>query len=281
MTDGPELDQFLRTSPRDVGCDQALRPASPPGTTAADLGLLTVTAADGQELLAVAQAGWSRPVPDCPGWTAADLVGHMGAILAWMAKIVTTGEELPRRDREMPPADRGALGAWYSAHLDRTLSILAATAPESPAWTFSSRGDHRVSWWRRRVAVELAIHRWDAQHAAGLEAASPPLPLDGDVAAAGIEEFVTEFLPGLLARHDVEGLTGSLHLHAADGAAEWWVSLDDKAGAVAVPGHRKADTAIRATRSDLLLWLTNRQQPGVLEISGPPEVAARWVQLRR
>lgn len=133
----------------------------------AELGLLTVTAADGQDLLAAAAAGWSRPVPDCPGWTAADLVGHMGAILGWMARIVTTGGAVPRPGRETPPADRGALAAWYTAQLDRTLSILAAAAPESPAWTFSSRGDHRVSWWRRRVAVEMAIHRWDAQHAAG------------------------------------------------------------------------------------------------------------------
>ena len=111
MTDWPELDQFLRTDPRDVGCDQALQvlhvyvdlvlsetaesagrrypesprtcwradrapttmtdcsppPAGLPGM--AELGLLTVTAADGQDLLAAAAAGWSRPVPDCPGWT--------------------------------------------------------------------------------------------------------------------------------------------------------------------------------------------------------------------
>jgi uncharacterized protein (TIGR03083 family) len=244
-------------------------------------GLLTVAAADGHELLAAAQADWSRPVTDCPGWTAVDLVGHMGAILGWIAKIVTTGEAVPRRDREVPPADRGALAAWYAAHLDQTLGILAAAAPESPAWTFSSRGDQRVGWWRRRLAVELAIHRWDAQHAAGPGPVSLLPPLDGDVAAAGIEEFLTEFLPGLLAQPGLEGLTGSLHLHATDGASEWWVSLDDKEGAVAVPGHRKADTAIRATRSDLLLWLTNRQQPSALEILGPAGVAAQWVQLRR
>lgn len=244
-------------------------------------GLLMVTAADGRDLLAVAQSDWSRPVPDCPGWTAADLVGHMGAILGWMAKIVTTGEAVPRRDRDVPPADRGALAAWYSAHLDRTIAILTAAAPEARAWTFSSRGEHRVSWWRRRLAVELAIHRWDAQSAAALGPASMPPPLDGDVAAAGIEEFLTEFLPGLLAQPGLDGLTGSLHLHAADGASEWWINLDDKEGAVAVPGHRRADTAIRATRSDLLLWLTNRQPPGALEISGPSEVAARWTQLSR
>jgi uncharacterized protein (TIGR03083 family) len=246
-----------------------------------EVGLLTAVA-DGRDLLAAAKADWSRPVPDCPGWSAAGLVGHMGAILDWMAKIVTTGGAVPRRDRDVPPADQGALATWYSAHLDQTLSILAAAAAaaEAPAWTFSSRGDQRVSWWRRRLAVELAIYRWDAQHAAGFEPALPP-PLDGTVAAAGIEEFLTEFLPGLLTRPGLEGLTGSLHLHATDGPGEWWVSLDDKERAVAVPGHRTADTAVRATRSDLLLWLTNRQQPGALEISGSPGAAARWVQLRR
>jgi uncharacterized protein (TIGR03083 family) len=246
-----------------------------------ELGLLTVTAADGRDLLTAAQADWSRPVPDCPGWTAADLVGHMGAILGWMAKIVTTGEAVPRRERETPPADRDALAAWYTAHLDRTLSILIAAAADSAAWTFSSRGDHRVGWWRRRLAVELAIHRWDAQHAAGPDPESLPPALDGTVAAAGIEEFLTEFLPGLLAQPGVKDLTGSVHLHATDGGSEWWVSLDDKERAVAVPGHRKADTAIRATRSDLLLWLTNRRPPAVLEISGRPEVPVRWAQLRR
>lgn len=49
-------------------------------------GLLMVTAADGRDLLTAAQADWSRPVPDCPGWTAADLVGHIRAILGWIAK---------------------------------------------------------------------------------------------------------------------------------------------------------------------------------------------------
>jgi uncharacterized protein (TIGR03083 family) len=246
-----------------------------------EVDLLACADVDGRELLAVARSGWSRPVPDCPGWTAADLVGHMGAILGWMAKIVTTGQAVPRRDRETPPAEFDTLAAWYSAHLDRTLDILATRAPDSPAWTFSSRGDRRVGWWRRRLAVEVAIHRWDGQHGANPVGPSLPPPLDGEVAASGIEEFVTEFLPGLLAQPGIEDLTGTLHLHATDGASEWWVSLDDKERAIAVPGHRKASTAIRATRSDLLLWLTNRRQVDALEVYGAHDVAARWVQLRR
>jgi Mycothiol maleylpyruvate isomerase N-terminal domain len=80
-----------------------------------ELDLLMVTAADGHDLLTVAQSDWSRPVQDCPGWKAADLVGHMGAILGWIAKIVTSGQAVPRRDRETPPADRDTLAAWYRA----------------------------------------------------------------------------------------------------------------------------------------------------------------------
>jgi hypothetical protein len=45
----------------------------------------TVTAADGRDLLAAAETDWLRPIPHCPGWNAADLVGHMGAILSWIA----------------------------------------------------------------------------------------------------------------------------------------------------------------------------------------------------
>jgi hypothetical protein len=122
---------------------------------------------------------------------------------------------------------------------------------------------------------------WDVQHAVTLQGGPPAQPLDGTVAAAGIEEFLTEFLPGLLAGDGVEGLAGTLHLHATDGESEWWIDLDARADAVAVAGHAKADTAIRGTRSDLLLWLTNRAPSVPLEVLGRADVAARWAQLQR
>jgi uncharacterized protein (TIGR03083 family) len=245
------------------------------------LDLLTTAAADGRGLLTAAAADWSRPIPHCPEWDAADLVGHMGGILVWMARIVTTGEHVAHRDREVAPADRGALAGWYSDHLDRTLDILTSTDPETETWTFSSRGDRRVGWWRRRLAVELAIHRWDTQHAASHDGDPPPQPLDGAVAAAGIEEFLIEFLPGLLAGDGVQGLAGTLHLHGTDRPGEWWIDLETQPDVVAVPGHAKADTAVRGTRSDLLLWLTNRALSGTLEVLGRPETSMHWAQLRR
>ena len=161
------------------------------------------------------------------------------------------------------------------------LVISASTPPARPGrpWTFSSTGDRRVAWWNRRLAVELAVHRWDAEHAAAADGAPAPSPLDGDVAAAGIGEFMIEFLPGLLALETTGQLSGTLHLHATGGQTGWWIDLD--AVGSAVSGHARADTAIRGTRSDLLLWLANRSSPGSMEVFGRRELLDSWKQLRR
>ena len=153
---------------------------------------------DARSLLAAAQPDWNRAVPHCPKWDTAELVRHMGGILAWMAAIVTSRQRVSRRTLPRPPADPGELPAWYIARLDEALDALGSADRQAATWTFSSTGDHRVAWWKRRLAVEVAVHRWDAQDAASAGGGPAPRPIDGDVAAAGVAEFMTEFLPGLL-----------------------------------------------------------------------------------
>jgi hypothetical protein len=136
-----------------------------------------------------------------------------------------------------------------------------------------------VGWWCRRLAVEVAIHRWDVQHAAATRGSPGPEPVDGEVAAAGIEEFVIEFLPGLLAQDGVENLVGTLHLHATDGPAEWWIDFD--AQTPVRPQHAEADTVVRASRSALLLWLTNRGPLDTVDVLGNQGIVDHWHQLRR
>jgi uncharacterized protein (TIGR03083 family) len=241
--------------------------------------LLPVSSDDGHGLLAAAQSRWDRPVPQCPGWDTEGLVRHTGGIFQWMAAIVTSRERVSRRSLDPAPEDRAELPVWYLAALDRAVDVLGAAEPDSETWTFSSTGDRRVAWWCRRLAVEVAIHRYDAEHSATADGGPSPSPIDGDVAAAGVGEYVVEFLPGLLAGEGIAGLDGTLHLHATDGPLEWWVDLGDAGRARAE--HAKADTDVRAARSDLLLWLTNRVPPGSLQVTGNLQIATRWEQLRR
>ncbi len=238
-------------------------------------GLLEPAALDGRRLLISAMSDWSRPVAHCPGWDTAELVRHTGTILEWMAAVVTAGQPV---NLGTAPAALTDLHDWHADNLDRCLRVLADTDPEAPVWTFSSLGDHRVAWWRRRLAVELAIHRWDAEHAVGTDASSRPAPLNGAVAAAGIEEFVTEFLPGLLTRATGQRPSGTLHLHMRDDDTDRWIDLDNPADVVV--GDGAAAIKVGGTRSDILLWM-NHRDPDSLTVLGDRAALDGWIELRR
>ena len=192
------------------------------------------------------------------------------------------GEFVKRRTLEpAPPENPDDLSAWYLAGLSQALEVFGSADPEAATWTFSRLGDQRAGWWFRRLPVEVAIHRWDAEHAVTYDdqGGASPQPIDGEVASAGIEEFVVEFLPGLLARDDVVGITGTLRLYAEDGPTGWWIDLDD--GGRAIPQHTepRPTRLSRGTRSDLLLWLNNRGPLETLEVSGDQMILDRWGQL--
>jgi uncharacterized protein (TIGR03083 family) len=240
---------------------------------------LSTATTDGRALLAAAETRWDRQVPHCPEWDAAGLVRHTGGIFDWMAAIVASGDRVSRRTLDAPPEDPTDLAAWYLASLDCTVDVLGSADPGEETWTFSSTGDRRVAWWCRRLAVEVAIHRHDAEHAFSTVGGADPVPLNGEVAAAGIEDFIVEFLPGLLASEEIQGLDGTLRLHATDGPFEWWVDLNDPGAAR--PEHEKTGTVLRGSRSSLLLWLTNRAPVGSVEVIDDQGIATAWTQLCR
>jgi uncharacterized protein (TIGR03083 family) len=242
-----------------------------------DDALLDVITRDGRALLAAAESKWARPVPDCPDLDAAGLVRHTGGILSWMATILETGERASFRS--LPPAPTGdaELSAWFLHALQRTLTVMRASDPGKSVWTFSSLGDHHASWWQRRLAVEMAIHRWDAEYAVAVEDGPPSGPLDRRAALAGIEEFLTEFLPGLLAQPTDQHPTGTLHLHVIDTAVDRWLDLADRGREIAA--LPQADTTVRGTASGVLLWLTNRHADAVVE--GDLGLLDAWTTLRR
>jgi uncharacterized protein (TIGR03083 family) len=243
-----------------------------------DLALLNVLAVDGSRLLAAVESDWHRPVPTCPGWDGAELVRHTGGIFAWISSIITAGECVGRRVIDHAPVALDDLSSWYTDNLHRILDQLRRADTASEVWTFSTAGDRRVAWWRRRLAVEVAIHRWDAEHAITLQGGPPPAPLDGAVAAAGIEEFVTEFLPAYLDQSGGSAPRGVMRLHATDGQIELFIDLD--ARGVLIADHTDARATAHGSCSDILLWMTNRR-PTELELLGESMTLEAWKELRR
>jgi uncharacterized protein (TIGR03083 family) len=219
-------------------------------------------------LAAVGDAGPDAPVPDCPGWTAADLAWHMADVWSWWATIVaeraTSPGDGPPLERPASFTETVAVAEHWGRRLD---DVLTATDPGTSHWTWGS--DKTTAFVVRRMAQETAVHRLDAERAAGRTYA-----IDPALAADGVDEFLFEFL--MWKDENAAPVAGSVHLHCTDVAGEWLV-VDNDGGAVVTRQHAKGDAAVRGPANDLLLVLWRRMPLDGVEVIGDRGVAERFV----
>lgn len=116
----------------------------------------------------------------------------------------------------------------------------------------------------------MAVHRWDADTAAGTQTSIAP-----KLASDGIDEFLTLMLSKVAPHAAAVG--GSVHLHCTDVAGEWTVREGDDGQPLVTREHAKGDAAMRGTASDLLLVLWRRIDLASIDVVGDTEVAARFV----
>jgi len=199
-------------------------------------------AADVLRLLHHADLG--RPVPSCPGWSIADLVGHLGETHRWAEHAVRTGR--PDVPEVSPPlADRAALADWYRESADGLLRTLRAAGPDAACWSFGPR-PHTARFWFRRQPHEAAIHRWDLAAALGVDPGYPEtLALDA------VDEVVTLFFPRQVRLNRIPPLSASLGI-SADGHEPGWVLAGDGGGPLVGPSDAEASGPAAAL--PLLLW---------------------------
>lgn len=225
---------------------------------------------------AVAGGDPAAPVPTCPDWTVADLATHVGEFLGFWAHVLCDGTASPKPDfPPVPATGRGEgadeLGAWVAARGDELLGQLGRTEAPTPMWTWYD-DDQTAGFIARRVACELAIHRYDAQSARGTCG-----PVEADLAIDAVEEVLGPLITRRARTGQPTGQT--LHLHGTDdgldGAAEWLVTLQPDRVEVART-HAKGDLALRGPVSDLALLLYRRPPLGDVQRFGDDAVLDLW-----
>ena len=221
-------------------------------------------------LEATRAADLTAPVPPCPKWTVWDLVRHLGVVYHWQRTHYVRGETSePTHERTTAPEGE-AVYDWFTGQHEAVVETLVGLDPDAPAWNWSVQPDNG-HFWHRRMAHETAVHRWDAQSAAGL-----PQPVDAELAADGVAEVLEVFLPGGR-RRGPEDAEGVVRLLSTDTGDEWAVRLrgtdlallDTETLLDAGPG---AQSAASGTASDLLLALWGRVPFDVLQVEGDPRL---------
>ncbi|HLM65554.1 MAG TPA: maleylpyruvate isomerase family mycothiol-dependent enzyme [Acidimicrobiales bacterium] len=202
-------------------------------------------------------------VPACPGWDLERLVGHIGRVHRWSAGWAAAGAA-PSVER--PPGGPDVV-AWSAAGTQELVAALAEGDDDAigPTWA----GDRPGIFWPRRMAIETALHRWDAEAAVGA-----PAPIHAELAVEAIDELFDVLVPERAAGA-LAGAGETLHLHATDVAGEWLITLTAE-GPHVERSHAKGDVAARGTASDLLLFLWNRVGADRLTVFGDAALLDRW-----
>jgi uncharacterized protein (TIGR03083 family) len=251
-------------------------PVSPPGP---DRYCAEITGATAVLAGLAGQLDPAGPVPTCPDWTVRQLLTHVGRAQRWAAEIVATRSASFIPFRSVPdgrlPDDPAEWPGWLRAGAERLTATLGA-AGDTPVWANGPLAP--PAYWGRRMAHETAVHRADAQLAAGQVPAIEP-----GLAADGIDEWLTVLTAPAAGEPDPRAAAlpagASLHVHPADvPGAEWLVEHGD--GGISVRReHGKASVALRGPASALFLVLVRRLPPEdpAVQVLGDPGVLAGWL----
>ena len=217
---------------------------------------LAVIASEAARMVAVAEeAGLDAKTPTCPRWNLRKLIHHTGEVHRWATAVVagkyTSLAKVPTDTRGPLPTDANTID-WFRDGVVALIHALA-TADESVQYDMFLRdpGMSRLMIWARRQAMELCIHRVDAESAVGRCTAVPP-----KVAAEGIDEFLSAFITrGKGAVHrDTPQRIGVV---PTDVPERWTVTISD-GPIVTERKARKAECTVTGTASDIFMALWNR-----------------------
>jgi uncharacterized protein (TIGR03083 family) len=218
-------------------------------------------------------------IPTCPGWSMRDLVRHLGEIHLWAAANVADPRphwlhvgQLADLERYWPdlaaqwPND-DELISWYRATHANLIDVLESAPLDVDVFTFLP-APTPLTMWARRQASEIAIHRFDAEHAQGI-ASHFHLRFAADM----LDELLSGFAP--LNKKVSVTTDRVLQVVAGDTGARWWVTMGP-AGVTTSRRGDHADLTVTGTAADLYLTLWNRTSESTVHLDGDAEVIGLW-----
>jgi uncharacterized protein (TIGR03083 family) len=227
---------------------------------------------------AAEQGGLDAEVPSCPGWNIRDLVRHLMEIHLWAAAHVAQPHDKPWVDdlaelAEFWPdlavfwPEDGDLVKWYLDTNANLVDALESAPLDVESFTFLP-APSPLAMWARRQAHETAVHRFDAENAAGIASRFDPV-----FASDGIDELLMAFAP----RRDEFPLESSksMLVHATDTDDDWHVTLGPD-GISTTRGDGPADITLSGDASDIYLALWNRGDDSNITVTGDENLLDLW-----
>ena len=212
-------------------------------------------------------------VQTCPEWLLSDLIGHLGDVfMFWRAQLEAASPDSPSEPPSKgAPAD-SELAGWFEDACNDLQAALSGRDLDEPCWNWSGT-DLSAGWVARRMALESAVHRYDAELSLGVAKG-----IERELAIDGIDEWISVHLATDVPEAPEANLGGVLCLACSDDTAAWTVEV--AGGRLRWrEGRGPADAVLVGSASDLYLYCWNRRPLEALELTGSREVAVAWTSL--
>lgn len=189
--------------------------------------------------VAATTAAFAAADPDgrieaCPEWDVRALANHVATLHRWVTAALE-GPEMPPFEERPIEGDAAQIAAVYAECGNAMVRRMRELPGDHPCWTFDKK-NQTAGFWHRRQLHELAVHRWDLDHA----------QLSDELSADGIDEAIDFFLPRMLNAGRAALPEGSLELVSPD--RTWTIGTGQPVARVA------------GTTSELLLALWGRDR---------------------
>jgi len=245
---------------------------------------------DEAEVLASSVQGARRDavIPGCPGLSLGETARHVGSLYRMVWRWLRDGQRPGEWQRD--PIEGQDLSDYVRTGVAPLLVELNRHPPEDAAPTWWP-ADQTYGFWRRRMAHESTVHRYDIQGAAGLSPAEVP----EDVALDGIDEVLTLWFEHRLAVLGVAGTRDQV-VSVRAGGMEWLARAGTSAGrtstrrpgegpagddADAGNGEDAAHAVVSGSAMEVYLWLWGRRPDRAVQFDGNPDAIAQlWALLR-
>jgi uncharacterized protein (TIGR03083 family) len=220
---------------------------------------------DTDRLIAMGERGLKEAVPSCPGWDVAEVVWHVAVVYEHKVRVMA--------DKAWPDpwpptwefADDEELAFLRSAKA-RLFEEFGRHDITEETQTFGE--DTTIGFWVRRMACEIAIHRYDGELAHG-----DTTPIDADLALDGIDEFLQVMFAGD-AKHDTEHPVDAVVAVGSDGVG-WRCDVTGTAVTVTTQAAGEpADVVVSGDPEAMFLWLWGRVGDDQVRVEGDADVAA-------
>ncbi|MEV0097229.1 maleylpyruvate isomerase family mycothiol-dependent enzyme [Streptomyces sp. NPDC050738] len=219
-----------------------------------------------------AASGTEAPVPTCPGWQVRDLLRHTGAVHRWAAGFVVERRTAPRSIGDGSDLDGAELIDWFRDGHTALVAALSEAPAELECFTFMP-APSPLAFWARRQAHETAVHRMDAEAAAGARFS----PLGTDFAVDGIDELLRLFHARLKSRVRTD-TPKTLRVRATDADADavWTVRLSSEPAQAVYGEEGPADCELSGPAEHLYTALWNRLPLSEATVTGDTALAQLW-----